>query len=117
MSVNKVILVGALGADPEIKVGERTLTKMSVATNESWTDKEGVKQEKTEWHKVTAWGKLGDLCGQYLKKGRQVYVEGKIQTRSWDDDAGVKKYITEVVADTVKFLGKSDKENTNEQSF
>ena len=104
--VNKVIIIGRLGADPEMKaVGQgSTVTRLSVATSESWTDKNGQKQERTEWHRITVWGKLAEICGKYLQKGRQVYVEGKLQTRSWEDN-GQKKYATDIVANTVQFLG------------
>jgi single-strand DNA-binding protein len=105
--VNKVILIGRLGADPEVKaVGPGSqVARLSLATSESWTDKEGQRQEKTEWHRVVVWGKLAELCGKYLAKGRQVYIEGRLQTRSWDDAQGVKKYSTEVVAQSIQFLG------------
>ena len=105
--VNKVIIVGRLGADPDVKaVGQgSTVTKLSVATSENWVDKEGQKQERTEWHRVVVWGKLAEICGKHLSKGRQVYVEGRLQTRSWEDQQGQKKYSTEVVANTVQFLG------------
>ncbi len=105
--VNKVIVVGRLGADPEVKTISQgqTVARLSVATSESWTNKEGQKQERTEWHRVTVWGKLAEICGKHLSKGRQVYVEGKLQTRSWEDPQGQKKYSTEIVAQTVQFLG------------
>lgn len=105
--VNKVIIVGRLGADPEVKnVGAgSTVARLSVATSENWTDKEGHKQERTEWHRIVVWGKLAEICGKHLAKGRQVYVEGRLQTRSWEDQQGQKKYSTEVVANTVQFLG------------
>ncbi len=105
--VNKVILVGRLGTDPEVKTvsGGNTVARLSLATSENWTDREGQKQERTEWHRVVVWGKLAELCGKYLTKGRQVYVEGRIQTRSWEDQQGQKRYTTEVVASTVQFLG------------
>lgn len=104
--INKVIIVGRLGQDPEMKaVGQgSTVTRLNVATSENWVDKNGQKQERTEWHRITVWGKLAELCGKYLAKGRQVYVEGKLQTRSWEDN-GQKKYATEIVASTVQFLG------------
>lgn len=105
MAVNKVILVGNLGQDPSLKdVGDQKVANFSVATNEKWKDKAGAQQEKVEWHSVQAWGKLAELVGQYLKKGRQVYVEGKLTTRMWEKD-GAKHYKTEVVAQTVQFLG------------
>jgi single-strand DNA-binding protein len=106
--VNKVIIVGRLGGDPEVRYtpGGQPVGKLSVATSENWTDKQGQKQERTEWHRVVVWGKLAEICGQHLAKGRQVYVEGRLQTRSWDDKtSGQKKYATEVVATTVQFLG------------
>jgi single-strand DNA-binding protein len=105
--VNKVIIVGRLGTDPESKaVGQnQTVTRLSVATSEAWTDKQGQKQERTEWHRVVVWGKLAELCARHLSKGRQVYLEGRLQTRSWEDQQGQKRYTTEVVANTVQFLG------------
>ena len=105
--INKVILIGRLGADPEVKTvtGGQTVARLSVATSENWTDREGKKQERTEWHRVVVWGKLAELCGKYLTKGRQAYIEGRIQTRSWEDQQGQKRYSTEVVANTVQFLG------------
>jgi single-strand DNA-binding protein len=106
MSVNKVIIVGRLGADPEVKAinSGTTVTRLNVATSESWV-KDGQKQEKTEWHRVTVWGKLAEICGKHLSKGRQVYLEGKLQTRTWEDQTGAKRYTTEIVASTVQFLG------------
>jgi len=106
-SVNKVILVGNLGADPELKYtpSNRPVCNLSVATNEVWKDKGGQKQERTEWHRVNVWGDQAEHCSKYLVKGRMVYVEGRIQTRSWDDKEGKKRYSTEVVADRVVFLG------------
>ena len=105
--VNKVIIVGRLGADPEVKTvsGGTSVARLSVATSENWTDKEGQKQERTEWHRVVVWGKLAELCGKYLHKGRQVYLEGRLQTRKWEDQQGQARYTTEVVAQTVQFLG------------
>jgi single-strand DNA-binding protein len=78
---------------------------LSVATSENWTDREGQKQERTEWHRVVVWGKQAELCGKYLSKGRQVYIEGRLQTRSWEDNQGQKRYTTEVVATNIQFLG------------
>ncbi len=105
--VNKVILVGRLGTDPEVKTvsGGNTVARLSLATSENWTDRDGQRQERTEWHRVVVWGKLAELCGKYLAKGRQVYLEGRLQTRSWEDQQGQKKYTTEVIASTVQFLG------------
>jgi single-strand DNA-binding protein len=107
MSVNKVILVGRLGQNPEVRYtpSGAAVANFSVATNDAWTDKSGQKQEKTEWHKVVVWGKLAELCNQYLTKGRQVYLEGRLQTRQWQDKDGQTKYTTEVQAQTVQFLG------------
>lgn len=107
MSVNKVILVGRLGQNPEVKYtpSGAAVANFSVATNESWTDKAGQKQERTEWHRIVVWNKLAELCGQYLTKGRQAYVEGRLQTRQWQDKDGQTKYTTEVQAQTVQFLG------------
>jgi single-strand DNA-binding protein len=106
--VNKVIIVGRLGGDPEVRYtpGGQAVAKLSIATSESWNDKQGQKQERTEWHRVVVWGKMAEVVGQHLSKGRQVYVEGRLQTRSWDDKTtGQKKYSTEIVASTVQFLG------------
>jgi len=107
MSVNKVILLGRLGQDPELKYtpSGAAVCSFSMATTESWMDKGGQKQEKTEWHRIVVWGKLAELCNQYLGKGRQAYVEGRLQTRSWDDKEGKKHYTTEINAATVQFLG------------
>lgn len=105
--VNKVILIGRLGNDPEVRYTTNggAVANFSLATNESWTDKQGQKQERTEWHRVIVWGKMGELCGQYLSKGRQAYVEGRLQTRDWTDKEGHKRYTTEIVAQSVQFLG------------
>ena len=105
--VNRVILVGNLGADPEMRFtpGGQAVANFRIATSESWTDKQGQKQERTEWHRIVVWGKLGELCGEYLKKGRQCFVEGRLQTREWTDKEGKKNWTTEVVAKEVVFLG------------
>jgi len=106
--VNKAILVGNLGADPEVRytASGTAVTTFNVATNERWTDRaSGEKQERTEWHRIVAWGKLGEICGEYLSKGKQVYIEGRIQTRSWDDRDGNKRYTTEIVAREMVMLG------------
>jgi single-strand DNA-binding protein len=107
MSVNKVILVGRLGQNPEVKYtpSGAAVANFSIATSESWSDKSGQKQEKTEWHRIVVWSKLAELCGQYLQKGRQVYVEGRLQTREYQDKSGVMKSITEIRADAIQFLG------------
>ena len=106
-SVNKVILVGNLGADPEVRYtqGGQAVANFNVATNERWKDKtSGQPEERTEWHRVVVWGKLAELCRDYLSKGRTVYLEGRLQTRKWEKD-GQTRYTTEVVAQTVQFLG------------
>lgn len=105
--INKVILVGNLGKDPEVRQisPNQTVCQFRIATSESWVDKAGQKQEKTEWHSIVVWGKIAEICGKYLAKGRQVYVEGRLQTRSWEDQQGQKRYTTEIIANTVQFLG------------
>ncbi len=107
MSVNKVIILGRLGQDPELKYtpGGMAVCNFTLATSESWADKSGQKQERTEWHRIVVWGKLAELCNQYLSKGRQAYIEGSLQTRSWDDKSGQKRYTTEINAKTVQFIG------------
>ena len=107
-SVNKVIIVGNLGRDPETRYMPNgdAVTNVAVATTESWKDKNtGEKKELTEWHRVTFYRKLAEIAGQYLKKGSQVYVEGKLQTRKWTDKEGVERYTTEIIADTMQMLG------------
>jgi single-strand DNA-binding protein len=108
--INKAIIVGNLGSDPETRytTDGTPVTNFNVATSEDWTDKGGEKRSKTEWHRIVAWRKLAEICGEYLKKGRQVYVEGKFQTRSWEKD-GATHYSTEIVAETVQFLGGNGK--------
>lgn len=105
--VNKAILVGNLGRDPELRYTQngQAVVNFTLATSENWTDKSGEKVERTEWHRVVVWGKLGELCAQYLSKGRTVYVEGRIQTREWEDKDGNKRHTTEINAQTVQFLG------------
>lgn len=106
-SINKVILVGHLGRDPEnryLPSGEQ-VTSISVATTESWKDKSGNKQEQTEWHRISFFGKLAEIAGQYLKKGSQVYVEGRIRTRKYTDREGIERYATEIIGDTMQMLG------------
>ena len=104
--VNKVILVGHLGADPDMRYtpSGQGVCELRLATSESWNDKNGQRQERTEWHRVTVWGDQAENCSKYLSKGRTVYVEGRLQTRSWDDKEGKKRYSTDVVADRVVFL-------------
>src|SRR5688572_17697821 len=106
-SVNKVILIGNLGRDPETRYmpDGGAITNISVATTDTWKDKQGEKQEKTEWHRVAFFGKLAEIAGEYLKKGSQVYVEGRLQTRKWQDKDGNDKYTTEIVADRMQMLG------------
>jgi single-strand DNA-binding protein len=105
--VNKVILIGNLGANPELRYtqGQQAVANLRLATTEKWTDKSGQKQEATEWHRVVVWGKQAEICGQYLTKGRQVYIEGSIRTRQWQDQQGQKRFTTEVVARNVQMLG------------
>lgn len=107
MSVNKVILIGRLGNNPEIRYTNTgtAVANFNLATSENWNDKSGQRQERTEWHRVVVWGKLAELCEKYLSKGRQCFVEGRLQTRSWDDKDGNKRYTTEIVASTIQFLG------------
>ncbi len=111
-SVNKVILVGNLGADPELRYTSSgtPVASFNIATREQWTNKGGEKEEKTEWHKIVAWARLGEICGEYLHKGKQVYIEGRLQTRSWEDRDGNKRYTTEIVAQTMQMLGPAGKE-------
>jgi len=108
-SVNKAIIVGNLGKDPEMRFTQSNtaVANFNVATTDTWNDRDGQKQERTEWHRVVAWGRLGEICGQYLKKGKQVYIEGRIQTREWEDQQGQKKYSTEIVAQTMQMLGRA----------
>jgi single-strand DNA-binding protein len=106
-SLNKVMLIGNLGKDPELRytTGGVAVATFSLATNESWKDQDGNQQERTEWHNIVAWRKLAEISGEYLKKGRKVYIEGRIQTRSYDDrNTGAKRYITEIVADNLLLL-------------
>ena len=106
--MNKAILIGNLGKDPEIRYtpSGTAVANFSIATSESWTDKEsGEKRERTEWHRIVAWGKLAEICGEYLHKGKQVYVEGRIQTRDWEDNDGVKRYTTEIIINQMLMLG------------
>lgn len=106
-SVNKVILVGNLGRDPEMRYAPSgdAITNFSIATTDSWKDKNGQKQERTEWHRISMFGKLAEIAGEYLKKGSTCYVEGRLQTREWQDKEGNKRQTTEVVADRMQMLG------------
>lgn len=109
MSVNKVILVGNLGKDPELRYtpSGAAVVNFTVATSERFKDRNGEQQERTEWHNIVAWRNLAEICGKYLHKGKQVYIEGKIQTRSYDDRDGNRRYITEIVADQMQMLGRA----------
>jgi single-strand DNA-binding protein len=110
--VNKVILIGNLGKDPEVRYtpSGATVANFSIATSEEWTDKgSGEKQERTEWHRIVAWRRLGEICGEYLHKGSQVYIEGRLQTKAWEDRDGNKRYTTEVVAQNMQMLGPAGK--------
>jgi len=113
--INKVILVGRLGADPEKKQTQtgQTVTRLNLATSESWVNREGERQEKTEWHRIVIWGKLAETCAQHLTKGRQVYIEGRLQTRSWETEKGEKRFSTEVVANQVLFLATGAPKSTD----
>lgn len=106
MNVNKVILIGNLGNDPEQRTTSsgKTVTSFRIATSEKWTDQSGQTQEKTNWHNVVVWGKRAEACARYLSKGRRVYVEGKIENRSYEDKEGVTRYVTDIVANEVVFL-------------
>jgi single-strand DNA-binding protein len=109
-SVNKVILIGNLGRDPETRytTGGDAVTNLRIATTETWKDKSGEKQEKTEWHTVVLFGRQAEIAGEYLKKGRPVYIEGRLQTRKYTDKEGVEKYSTEIVGDRMQLLGGRD---------
>ncbi len=114
--VNKVILVGNLGADPDMRYtpSGQGVCELRVATSESWNDKNGQRQERTEWHRVVVWGKRAEVCSKYLAKGRQVFVEGRIQTRTYDDKDGNKRYITETIAADVQSLGGGGRDGQRE---
>lgn len=107
-SVNKVILVGNLGKDPELRAtpAGQNVANFSIATTDRWVDKAGQKQDRTEWHNIVLWGRLAEIANQYLKKGSSVYIEGRLQTRSWEDKEGNKRYITEIVGSSLQMLGK-----------
>jgi single-strand DNA-binding protein len=117
--INKVILVGTIGKDPEVRYSQAgaALTTLSVATNESWKDKNGEKQERTEWHRVKFFGRLAEIAGEYLKKGGQVYIEGSLRTEKYTDKQGVEKYSTDIIANEMQMLGgKSDGADRGERS-
>jgi len=108
--INKVILIGHLGADPELRYTPNgtPVANFRIATTERWTNRQGEKKEITEWHRVVAWGKLGEFCGQYLAKGKQVYIEGRLRSRSWEDKDGKKQRTIEIVAQKLQLLGKPE---------
>ncbi len=111
-SVNKVILIGNLGTDPELRYTSSgtPVANFSLATHEQWTTRDGEKEERTEWHRIVAWGKLAEICNQYLHKGSQVYIEGKIRSRSWEDREGQKRFTTEIIALGMQMLGAPSKD-------
>lgn len=111
--INKVILVGNLGQDPEVRYSQSgsAICSLSIATSESWKDKEGNQQERTEWHRCKVFGKLAEICGEYLKKGRQVYIEGALRTEKYTDKAGVEKYSTDVIVSEMQMLGGKEGES------
>ncbi|MFC1614490.1 single-stranded DNA-binding protein [Gemmatimonadota bacterium] len=117
-NVNKVILIGNLGGDPELRYTSNNMpvVNFTVATNESWVNKEGVREERTEWHRVIAWSRLAEICNDKLRKGSQVYIEGRIQTRSWEDQTGQKRFVTEIVANEMVILGSRSGEGAPPQA-
>lgn len=118
-SVNKAIILGNLGQDPETRYmpNGKAATNITIATTESWKDKEGNKQEKTEWHRVTFFDRLAEVAGEYLKKGSPVYVEGRIQSRKWQDKEGVDRYTTEIIADRMQLLGGKSKDEPPKKEY
>ena len=108
--INKAILIGNLGRDPELRYTPSGLAvaNFSLATSETRTNKDGEKETRTEWHRIVAFGRLGEICGEYLAKGKQIYIEGRIQTRDWEDKDGIKRYTTEIVANQMQMLGTRD---------
>ena len=116
--VNKVMLLGNLGADPEVKktTSQQTLANFNLATSDSWVNKEGERQDRTEWHRIVVFGKLAEHCARYLTKGQKVFIEGRLQTRSWETEQGQKRFTTEVVAKEVCFLGKSQQNREDSMS-
>ena len=128
MSINKAIIIGHLGKDPEPRYANNgsAVTTFSVATSQKYKDRDGQQQERTEWHNIVTWGKLAEICTKYLHKGKQVYLEGRIQTRTYDDREGNRRYITEIVAEQITMLGSKrtnppepapSKSNPNQQKF
>lgn len=113
--INKVILVGNVGADPDVKVfSDAKVANFSLATSESYTDKQGAKQTITEWHRIVVWRGLAEVVERYVKKGSSLYIEGKIRTRTYDDANGIKRYATEIIADTIKMLGRATGDSSQE---
>lgn len=108
--LNKVELIGRLGSDPEVRYTQSgtAICNFTMATSEKYKDKDGEKVEKTEWHRIVAFGKLGEICGEYLNKGKLIFVEGKLQTRLWEDKEGVKRYTTEIVIKDMKMLDRAE---------
>ena len=106
--VNKAILIGNLGADPELRhtPNGMAVANFNIATTEQWTSKNGERSERTEWHRIVCWGRLAEICNEYLSKGRQVYIEGRIQTRQWEDRDGNRRYTTEIIAQNLQMLGR-----------
>ena len=113
--VNKVILVGHLGRDPELRYTQngQAVTNFSLATSESYSKKDGEREDRTEWHRIVAWGRLAEICAEYLSKGRQIYIEGRIQTREWEDREGEKRRTTEIVAREMQMLGRRGETNSS----
>jgi single-strand DNA-binding protein len=116
--VNKAILIGRLGKDPEVRYTPdgTMITNFNLATDEQWKDKNGEKVQKTEWHRIVTFGKLAEICGNYLVKGKLIFVEGRIQTRSWEDKDGVKRYTTEIIASNMQMLDSKGQNKTSESS-
>lgn len=116
-SINKVILIGNLGQDPETRYmpDGSAVTRVSLATTDAWKDKNGEKQEKTEWHRVVFYRKLAEIAGEYLKKGRPIYVEGRLQTKKWTDKQNIERYTTEIVATEMKMLGSATKQSDSSE--
>jgi single-strand DNA-binding protein len=112
--LNKVILIGNLGRDPEVRYtpGGLAIANFSIATSDNWSNKNGEKETRTEWHRIVAFGKLGEICGEYLSRGKQVYIEGRLQTREWEDKEGIKRYTTEIIASQMLMLGSKDSADT-----
>ena len=112
-TINKVMLIGRLGADPQLRYtpSGRASATFNLATNATWKDQDGQRQERTDWHRIVAWGKLAEIMGEWLKKGSMVYLEGRLQTRSYDDANSVKKYVTEVVVNDMEMLGGGSSNN------